>query len=217
MNGIHDMGGMHGFGPIAPEADEPVFHALWEKRVLALTLAVNFAGRWNIDAGRYERELQPPGAYLAWSYYESWFERLKQALVKTGLVTAREIASGRAETGAPVATLAPALAIAQALAAGAATSRPATAPARFRPGDRVRARNLNPAGHTRLPRYVRGHIGVIARDHGFHVLPDSNAHFRGERPERLYGVAFDAVELWGAGASRGEVHLDLWDSYLEPA
>src|SRR5215469_5605343 len=96
MNGVHDMGGMHGFGPVAPEQDEPLFHAPWEARVLALTLAVGGWRRSNIDAGRHARELQAPEDYLAWSYYQSWFERLTDQVVKQGLVSEAELASGKA-------------------------------------------------------------------------------------------------------------------------
>lgn len=214
MNGVHDMGGMQGFGPIAPEPDEPIFHARWEARVLALTLAVGAWGRSNIDAGRHARELQAPDRYLAWSYYQSWFERLVGQVVQQGLVSETELASGKPET-----TLNPALnadRVAAVLEAGGPSARTISAAPQFGIGDRVRARTINPPGHTRLPRYVRGRVGVVERDHGGHVLPDTNAHFRGECPERLYGVRFAGHELWGHGA-RDSVHLDLWEGYLEPA
>jgi nitrile hydratase len=207
------MGGMMGFGPIAPEADEPVFHAPWEARVLALTRAVEAWGRSNIDAGRHARELQPPAQYLAWSYYQSWFERLVGQVVAQNLVTEAELASGevREKLNPPLT----AGKVSAMLGAGNPSAREVGA-AGFKVGDRVRARTINPAGHTRLPRYVRGRVGTIERDHGGHVLPDTNAHFRGECPERLYGVRFTGEELWGEHG-RDSVHLDLWESYLEPA
>ena len=219
MNGVHDMGGMDGLGPVAPEADEPLFHAPWEARVLALTLAVGAWGRWNIDVSRHQRERIPGPAYLAMSYYEKWLTALTALIVETGLATASEIAAGRPAPGGR--RLAPPLTadrVAGMLASGSAYARHIDASARFRVGDRVRARNINPTGHTRLPRYARGRQGVIEHDHGAHVFPDSNAHGAGEAPQPLYGVRFAARELWGeAAAARDAVHLDLWESYLEPA
>ena len=217
MNGAHDMGGMHGLGPIAPEADEPLFHAPWEARVLAMNLAVGAWGRWNIDTSRHARERIPGPEYLRMSYYEKWLAGLVELMMSTGLVTHDEI-----ESGIPApdqARLSPALTadrVAASLAAGGPATRDAPAPRRFAIGDSVRARNINPTGHTRLPRYVRGRIGVIERDHGAHVFPDANAHGQGEQPDRLYGVRFTARELWGeAAGARDSVHLDLWDAYLD--
>jgi nitrile hydratase len=219
MNGVHDMGGMHGLGPIAPEADEPVFHHPWEARALALTLAVGAWGRWNIDASRHQRELIPGPDYLRMSYYEKWITGLVELMLASGLVSSVEIESGRPSPGA--ARSAPRLTadrVPAALASGAPSSRDIAEPARFRPGDAVRARNLNPTGHTRLPRYVRGRLGRIEKDHGGHVFPDSNARLQGEAPQRLYQVRFAARELWGeAAGARDGVYLDLWDSYLDPA
>ncbi len=218
MNSVHDMGGMHGLGPIAPETDEPVFHLAWETRVLALTLAVGAWGKWNIDASRHQRELIAGRDYLAMSYYEKWLTGLIELIVKTGLASRSEIATGRPVKGAS--RLVPPLnaaRVASVLAAGGSFTRDVAAPARFVAGDEVRARTINPAGHTRLPRYVRGRRGVVERDHGVHVFPDSNAHGAGECPQRLYGVRFAARELWGeTSAKRDTVHLDLWDAYLEP-
>ena len=216
MNGIHDMGGMHGFGPIAYERDEPVFHAPWEARVLALNLAMGAWRKWNIDAGRHEIEIIPPAAYLRMSYYEKWLERLVTISIKCRLVTAAEVASG-----VPAAKATPALHAAQVtpmLGRGAPANRDVPAAPRFKAGDSVRTRNFQPAGHTRLPRYARAKRGTIVRDHGVHVFPDTNAHFRGEEPQHLYGVRFAAAELWGEGASpRDFIHLDLWEAYLAPA
>jgi len=215
VNGVHDMGGMHGLGPVAPDSDEPLFHAPWEGRVLAMTLAVGAWGRWNIDASRHQRERIPGPTYLVMSYYEKWLAGLTALIAQTGLATPAEIESGRPAAGAP--KLAPPL-TADRVAKGSAYTRREGAPPRFVVGDQVRARNINPTGHTRLPRYARGRQGVIERDHGAHVFPDSNAHGAGEAPQPLYGVAFAARELWGEAASaRDVVHLDLWESYLEPA
>ncbi|MBL8555416.1 MAG: nitrile hydratase subunit beta [Phenylobacterium sp.] len=216
MNGVHDMGGMHGMGPVAPEADEPVFHHAWEARVHAMTLAS--PTRSNIDAGRHRLELLPPAEYLRMSYYEKWLTRLEQLLVSGGYVTAQELASGRADPkAAKAAPVRPASTVTEALTGPYSYIREAGPPA-FAVGDRVRAKRLNPTGHTRLPRYVRGLVGVIERRHGAHVLPDSNAHDLGENPHHLYGVRFDAQEIWGPDARPGDgVSLDLWELYLERA
>jgi nitrile hydratase len=219
MNGVHDMGGMHGLGPIAPDPEEPLFHAPWKARALALTLAAGAWGRWTIDASRHARESIPGPDYLRMSYYEKWTTALEGLLTRSGLMTAAELARGRPDPDAAKAV--PPLTVervAGALARGGPTDRVTDAAPRFAVGDLVRARNLNPAGHTRLPRYVRGREGVIARLHGAHVFPDSNAHGLGEQPQPLYQVKFAAQALWGPDAAwRGAVFLDLWESYLEPA
>jgi nitrile hydratase len=216
MNGVHDMGGMVNLGDLALEPDEPVFHHAWEARVHAMTVAS--PTRSNIDAGRHQRELIPGPTYLAMSYYEKWFRALTELLVKHGLATGAEIASGRAEPGFVKAT--PHLA---AEAVSARLSRQGSyvreaAPPAFDEGDAVRARNLNPPGHTRLPRYVRGREGVIVARRGAHVFPDSHAHGKGEDPRPLYTVRFASRELWGEAANpRDSVCLDLWEPYLERA
>ncbi|MFL5297180.1 MAG: nitrile hydratase subunit beta [Phenylobacterium sp.] len=217
MNSIHDMGGMAGMGPIAPEADEPVFHHAWEGRVHALTAATPIP-RSNIDAGRHQRELIPAAEYLAMSYYEKWLRGFTERLLDQGVVSRRELETGRADPAAPKATptVGPAD-IPGIMSRPGSYLRDGPAP-RFAVGDRVRARNLNPAGHTRLARYVRGRKGVIEAFRGIHVFPDTNAHFRGEDPQPLYTVRFTARELWGPNANpRDSVSLDLWEPYLERA
>lgn len=217
MNGVHDMGGMHGLGPVAPDSKEAPFHAAWEGRVHALTLAS--PSRGNIDAGRYERELIPGPDYLRMTYYEKWFTGLLAMLLKGKFLSPSEMRSGRADPAAPRSTphlLADAVATAQ--ARPYSYIRETSAAPAFQVGDRVRARNLNPTGHTRLPRYARGRCGVIERRHGAHVLPDSNAHGAGEAPTYLYCVTFTAQDLWGPEASAIDtVRLDLWETYLERA
>jgi len=217
MNGVHDMGGMQGLGRIEPEPEGHAFHADWEGRVHAMSLAS--PTRSNIDAGRHQRELIPAPEYLRMSYYEKWFRSLSDRLLEQGLVTPQELASGRADAGGPTAT--PRLAAADvepALNRRGAYVREIATPARFKPGDVVRTRNIHPDGHTRLPRYVRGHSGVILRMNGAHVFPDSHAHGKGEDPQPLYTVRFTAQELWGAAANpRDSVSLDLWEPYLERA
>ena len=217
MNGVHDMGGMHGLGPLAPEPDEPVFHHDWERRVHALVLAA--PTRSNIDAGRHQRELIPGPDYLRMSYYEKWLTGLCEMLVKGGALTAEELASGQADPAAPKATprLRPEM-VAPALSTSGSYRREVAAQPAFQVGDRVRARNINPTGHTRLPRYARGHVGVVERRHGAHVFPDVHAHGGGEDPRHLYTVRFSARELWGeAAAERDSISLDLWEPYLERA
>ena len=217
MNGIHDMGGMHGMGPIQPEHAEPVFHARWEARVFAMVRAIGAWGKWNIDASRHQRELIPPAEYLRMSYYEKWLAGLLELMVKKGLVTREEISTGRASPATPKSQ--PPLTagkVAPFTARGSPTNRAVSAAPRFQPGDIIRTRNINPSGHTRLPRYARAKRGAIDRVHGAFVFPDTNAAFHGENPQHLYSVRFSARELWGEqAAARDTVYLDLWESYFE--
>jgi len=219
MNGVHDMGGMQGFGPVTPEENEPVFHADWERRILALTLAMGAPGGWNLDISRHARETLPPADYLSLSYYEIWVAALEKLMLERGLVTEEELADGKMRV--PPKQVQRVLHkddIAPSLANGAPVDRPAQAPARYGIGEHVRARTINPTGHTRMPRYVRGHVGTITRVHGCHVLPDAHAHGLGERPHWLYAVSFSARDLWGEEAGpRDHVHVDLWEPYLDPA
>ena len=216
MNGAHDMGGMQGFGPVQPEANEPLFHADWERRVMRLTLAMGATGMWNIDMSRRARETRSPADYLAKSYYELWLAGLEALIVETGLAAPDEIESGSSKgPAAPVKQVLTADKLAAALAAGSPSVRAMARPPRFNVGDRVRTRELNPATHIRLPRYVRGRQGTVHLAHGAHVLPDANAHGRGESPEHLYTIRFAATELWGPDTTASEVLVDCWDSYLE--
>ena len=217
MNGVHDMGGMHGMGPVAPEADEPVFHREWEGRVHALTLASPTRG--NIDAGRHERELIPGPDYLSMSYYEKWLRSLCELIRKADVATREELESGKSAPGSPKSgPRLKAVDVPAVLTRPGSYLREAAAPTAFAVGDRVRCRNINPTGHTRLPRYVRGHAGEIVAWHGAHVFPDTNARGEGEDPRHLYSVRFSARELWGEAANpRDTVTLDLWEPYLERA
>jgi nitrile hydratase len=219
MNGVHDMGGMHGLGPIELEPNEPLFHEPWEARALALSLAAGAWGRWTLDASRHQRELIPGADYLRMSYYEKWIAGLEALLVKSGLVSAEELANGRPASDAVKASPPlPGNMVAPTLAGGGPTLRQIDRAPRFAIGDKVRARNLNPTGHTRLPRYARGRVGVVSQNHGAHVLPDANAHGLGERPQPLYQVRFEAAELWGEAAKGPDaVFIDLWEDYLDPA
>lgn len=219
MNGPHDLGGQMGFGAVAPEAAEPLFHAGWEKRALGLTLAAGAMGHWTIDESRHTRESLHPADYYASSYYEIWIKALERLLVRHRFVTDAELDAGAASV--PPATPKRVLKAAEVpvvLARGGPCDRPVPATPKFAAGDRVRARNVHPTGHTRLPRYARGKAGrVEAVREGF-VLPDTNAHGRGENPEWVYTIVFDGREIWGEAADPSlTISIDAWESYLEPA
>jgi len=219
MNGAHDMGGVHGFGPVVPEADEPTFHADWERRTFALALAAGRAGQWNLDMMRFAFENRSPSDYLSKSYYERWLAGLETMLKERGLITEDEIKAGRS-LGEPkkVDGILHHGNVEAIFARGRPTERPTSVTARYRIGDRVQARNINPSTHTRLPRYVRGRPGVIERINGCHVFPDSNALGQGENPQWLYTVRFTARDLWGPDADQMfKVSVDAWEPYLEPA
>lgn len=220
MNGAADMGGMMGFGPVRPEPEDgPKFHARWESRAMALTLAMGATGQWNIDMSRAARESLPPPKYLASTYYEIWLAGMEKLMAERGLVTGDEIAAGKAlHPPKPLPRIMTAESVPAVLAKGSPTEREPAASAKFRLGDTVRAKNMHPAGHTRLPRYVRGHTGIIERVHGAHVFADTHATGAGEQPQWLYTVRFEATELWGEGADPTlSVSVDAWESYLEPA
>jgi nitrile hydratase subunit beta len=218
MNGVHDMGGMQGMGPVRYEKNEPVFHAPWEGRVYAINRALGAWRKWNLDAWRHDIELLPPADYLRMSYYEKWFAALERRVVKYGLVTKEELESGKAAPGSAKATAALTPERARILTRGIPSSKDPSVVPLFQVGEHVRARNINPAGHTRLPRYARGKRGQIIRDHGVYAFPDTNALFHGEKRQHVYSVRFAARELWGENASpRDSVHLDMWDDYLEHA
>ncbi len=209
------MGGMDGFGPVVREQNEPVFHADWERRIYALVGRVMGSARVNIDEFRHAIERIPPARYLASSYYERWVAAVETILVEHGVVTREELLAKQDASIDP-------RQIANAVAAHGPAPvkdklRSKSPRARFAKGDRIRARNLSPSGHTRLPRYVRGKAGVIARDWGVFVFPDTNAHHAGTKPQHCYSVSFDARELWGKPASsRERLYIDLWEDYLEP-
>ena len=218
MNGVHDMGGMHGFGKVEPDADERPFHAEWEARVLAMQRAIRAARAWNIDMSRDAIERQRPQRYLAASYYERWLMGMETNAVEKGLIDADEIAAGRAlRPGKPVAHVMTKDDLGQSFTRGSFSRRPSHEP-RFKPGDRVRTRNINPPTHTRLPRYARGHEGLIEAVRGCHVFPDSVTTGRGEDPQWLYTVAFNGRQLWGADADPTlTVSVEAFEPYLEPA
>jgi nitrile hydratase len=214
MDGIHDMGGMDGFGRVEREADEPVFHADWERRMLALSLAVPFAVPFSDDHLRREIERIPPDVYLRTSYYEKWLMALEALLKERGLIPGGR-PTLQAEIGPPI----KAEAVADAITGGFPTRRDdAEANARFAAGAKVRALNIHPKTHTRLPRYVRGHEGVIHADLGVFGFPDWNSEYKGHKAQHCYTVRFSQQTLWGRDAAPGDsLYIDLWEDYLEPA
>lgn len=216
MNGAQDLGGMQSFGPIHPEINSLAFHADWERRALAITLAMGAVGKWNIDMSRAARESLPPAQYLASSYFEIWLEGLQKLLLDTGLATAEEIGSGESRHAAvPVPRVLMANEVPAALQRGSPVDRPVATTARFNAGDEVLTRQFNPSTHTRLPRYCRGRRGRVIAVHGAHVFPDTNAMGLGEQPQWLYTVRFDASELWGADTTAASVCVDCWEPYLD--
>jgi nitrile hydratase len=218
MNGVHDMGGEHGMGPIQYEKDEPVFHAAWEGRLYAMNRVMGAWRKWNLDASRHQIELLPPANYFRMSYYERWVESLIERIVKGGLATRAEIESGNAAPGSSKATPPVTTANVATALIRVSARRPVEVSPRFQVGQHVRARNINPIGHTRLPRYARAKSGTIDRDHGVFLFPDTNAHYLGEKPQHVYSVRFSARELWGDQAKpQDAVYIDMWDDYLEPA
>jgi nitrile hydratase len=236
MNGVHDLGGMHGFGSVAPSIGEPAFHAPWEERVFAMAVSVRPGGIRRLI------EQLPPAEYLEKGYYERWLAALEERLIAAAGLTREEIeakaAYYAAHPEAPVPRrLDPALAEGTAArlrrhewerldvpgspgVSGLPGATEATAvAARFAVGDSVRARNVHPKGHTRLPRYVRGRRGTIARVHGIYEIDDDPWEGMQEGPQAMYAVRVDLVELWGPGhgAQQDGVYVDLWESHLEPA
>jgi len=223
VNGVHDMGGQQGFGPVLIEEAEPLFHADWESRAMAMTVAMGASGQWNIDLSRSARESLPPDIYLSSSYYEIWVRALEKLMLERHMVTAAELETGQMIT--PPVNVSKVLtrdSVDAALKAGSPTERPIDQPALFKVGQKVRALNMHPQGHTRLPRYVRGHVGTIVSLHGGHVMPDQHT-LRALPPfhvrvEWLYTVVFEGPTLWGSDSDPTlEVTVDAWQSYLEAA
>jgi nitrile hydratase beta subunit len=219
MNGVHDLGGMQDMGPVQAEQNEPVFHEPWQGRAYAVSRAMGAWRKWNLDASRYQRELIRPADYFTMSYYERWIVALVELMLKNRMVTPAELERCKPDPGSAKQT--PPLTadkVAILTAKGVLASRDVAVTARLHSGQRVRARNINPVGHTRLPRYARGKVGTIHLDHGVFVFPDTNALFLGEKPQHVYSVRFAARELWGEQAApQDSVYIDMWDDYLEPA
>ena len=210
---------MHGFGPVKPEPNEPVFHAEWEKRAFALTLAMGMPGGWNIDMSRFARENRAAGRISVDELLPDLVRRRwRQCSSERELVAeTKSTPDTRWHPPKPVKRIL--LARRRRKGAAIAAGRPSgrqTRTAAFKAGDKVRTKNINPLTHTRLPRYVRGHVGTIERVHRLPRFPDSNATGAGENPQWLYTVRFDGRELWGAdGDPTVKVSVDAWEPYLE--
>ena len=220
MNSIHDIGGMDNIGPVPIEKDEPVFHGDWERKVYAMTLATMGAGIFVTDEVRYMTETIPPKDYLSFKYYEKWLYSLEQMMLHKNVLTQQELESGAVSepdlaAGIEAASL-------DRMQHGMKNRMPVfvdtDSPPRFKAGDAVIARNINPLHHTRLPRYIRGRRGVVEMDHGIFLLPDTNAHGGPDKPQHVYSVRFSARELWGADApARDSLYIDLFDDYMDHA
>ena len=221
MDGIHDLGGMHGFGAVADEPEEQRFHAGWHGRMFALSRVLRWSLPFGGDHVRAAIERMRPDHYLRSSYYEKWLEGNLAVLRGLGVVSEEELA-GKAPRPLPARLIGrPALPAGEAAAfvfkGMPAPSATPDRPARFRAGDRVVTREHLGFGHTRLPRYARGRPGSVERVAGVFVLADANAAGRPHR-ETVYSVAFSQRDLWGEEAeAHDSLVLDLWESYLEPA
>ena len=223
MNGPHDMGGMHGFGPVVREENEPIFHEPWERTVYAMQRAIRARGLINIDESRHGIERMPPAEYLAASYYERWLSSLERNLVDKGLITREELAARTAllrdhpETPRPEREDPELIALMKEPVSQQELYQRQGVGTRFAVRQRVVTRNVHPTGHTRLPRYARGKRGTIHAVRGYFVFPDYHAHGKGEFPQPMYTVSFEGEELWGPSTEpRERVYIDLWESYLEP-
>jgi nitrile hydratase len=216
MNGIHDMGGMHGFGKVVAEANEPIFHGRWEGRVLGLQRSLLYSRAWNIDVFRDAQERLPASVYLSASYYERWLLALTHSALDKGLVSDDELSAGQALRAGPAVERVMGANEAKAGFIRAPFGRAVTRAARFKPGDAVRTINEHPAGHTRLPRYARDKVGTVTAVRGFHVYPDAVTAGRGEDPQWLYTVEFTGTALWGHDAEPSlRVSVEAFEPYLE--
>jgi len=209
MNGGQDLGGVMGFGPVIDEPNEPHFHENWESRVLGLTLAMGALGLWNIDKGRHARENRPPSEYLSWSYYRIWLGGLEVLINQCGLLADTADAASKNVQAMKTEN------VSATLAKGTPADRPSQSPAKYKVGDNITTKNIHPTHHTRLPRYLRGHVGEVVIVHGAHVFPDFAAHDQGDNPQWLYTVRFKATDLWGVDKNaKDHVHADLWEPYF---
>jgi nitrile hydratase beta subunit len=211
-----DLGGREGYGRVVPEPEGNSLHTPWEAQVLALVVAMGYTGAWNLDMARSARETLPD--YSKLSYYQIWCKGLMRLMTGRGLITDEELASGQAlKSARPLTRLLKGADVAAVVAKGSPTLRPATAPALFKVGDRVRTVSTPAPHHTRLPGYARGKLGIVERVHGAHVFPDTNSQGLGEQPQWLYTVVFDGSELWGEQGYEGlRVSIDAWEPHLQP-
>lgn len=226
MNGIHDMGGLHGFGPVIREKDEPVFHSDWEARVFCITQVLDTQQVWNLDEHRHEIERMNAADYLTAGYYGRWLFAMERLLDRKDILRASEVQRRVDELGGGAAPLSAPdagprgwpLPKDRRVRWGAWRHEQVVTP-RFAVGDAVRVRNIHPEGHTRVTAYARGKAGVVERVNGeAWVFPDTRAHDQGERTQPVYGVRLAATELWGPQAEpNASVFIDLSEDHLEPA
>ena len=211
-----DLGGQQGHGAVVPEPKGELFHAAWEQRAFALTVAMGATRTWNLDMSRAARETLP--GYATLSYYEIWIAGLQQLLQERGMLDDAEIAAARALLpSVAVARVLAAADVAAVLVAGTPTARSTTQAPRWHAGDCVRAVSGASNHHTRLPGYVRGKCGVIERSHGMHVFADAHAQGLGEQSQWLYTVVFVATDLWPDAVPGHTVSVDAWEPYLDAA
>ncbi len=220
MDGVHDMGGMHGFGPVDTSNDGALFPNTWESRVFATNLAMSIHLGNNVDRFRFRIESMPPAEYLHSSYYERWLASVLAGVKELGLLSDTELAeihAGRVPdvTAGDAVALTPVVVQNMVNPPGGKRRDMSGTPA-FAIGEKVRARAMHRPGHTRMPRYVRGCIGTIVSDNGKQILPDTHANSGEEVMERLYTVRFKSSDIWGEDANPlDSVCVDLWESYLE--
>ncbi len=227
MNSTHDLGGMHGFGPI-DRSQEALFPNEWEQKVFGMTLACGMLGQWNLDESRFAREQMDPGEYLTSSYYEHWLHGLEKLLVDKGIVTSKEIESGHAQETSDLNAVT-ADRVPDILGTGGPTLMDCESSPGFAPGDEVRVKNFNPRSHTRAPRYIRGRKGVVSAYYGAHIFPDQHSASGKKIPAHLYCIRFESNEIWGDECGnehrsqsrngdkpdKSAVYVDVFEPYLE--
>jgi nitrile hydratase beta subunit len=218
MDGVHDLGGQQNHGPIAVRDDDAPFHDDWEWRMWAIARAIARPPDWNVDKFRFTRELLQPVEYLARSYFDQWYTAYAAMLLGSGLATVEELSTGASAERAPASLTPMSVAdVSKLRNVSMRFDRAYVDAPRFGVGQRVRARLSGSLGHTRLPRYVRGHAGIVRSLNGAHVVPDESAEGR-EAAEPLYTVSFMLADLFlERSGSADKVSLDLWERYLEPA
>jgi nitrile hydratase len=218
MDGVHDLGGFDGFGPVDAHGPEPVFADEWEGRLLAIVRSMGYAGAWQLDHLRSAVEQLPPVVYLASAYYERWLLAIEHLVVTRGLASRTELTAGQVFGPGPELSRRLTVEVANGRLARGSFFGTGTAEPRFAIGQQVRTQNLHPRGHIRLPGYARDKVGTVERCHGCHTFPDAVAADRGDDPQWLYTVAFDAAELWGPDAEAdATVSFEAYEPYLEPA
>lgn len=218
MNGPQDAGGRHGFGPVRPDPDEPLFHAPWERRALAMTMAMGGLGQWTIDESRHAREARSPAEYYRLSYYGIWIAGLEKLLLDKAMVSEGELTSGVPDGAVEdkLPPLSPEGAVTSILGIAPYSRDPGGRDPAFAVGDPVRTRNLQPAGHIRMPSYCRDRSGTVTAVHGYHVFADTSADGDRNTAHWLYNVTFSARDLFGDRAGAGDtVSVDLWEPYLD--